>query len=69
MGHLTATVETDGVITMSYKQTNKEGNLMTEICTKTPKVSLLVKFACVNLGNGQVAIDRKEILFLKKFSY
>ena len=38
MGHLTGTVKTDGVITMSYKQTNKEGNLMTEICTKPTKV-------------------------------
>ena len=38
MGHLTGTAETDRVITMSYKQTNKDGNLMTEICTTPPQV-------------------------------
>lgn len=38
MGHLIGLVDANGCIDMRYHQVNKEGLLMTGICTSTPEV-------------------------------
>ncbi len=37
-GHLIGLVNTDGSINMRYHQVNKNGELMTGICTSTPEI-------------------------------
>lgn len=48
-GHLLGTVQKDGSIHMSYHQINTQQQLLTGICTSTPKV----------LDNGKIQLHEK----------
>lgn len=48
-GHLIATVDAEGVLTMRYHHVNTSGELMTGVCTSTPQI----------MPNGKIRLHEK----------